>query len=86
MTGTLYLVPNALDFGVSESGLGDLQQVLPLGVSDIAQKHNVKVFCPKCCDLYSPRSRRRSARSCRRTSWTSGAGRQDGNRCSTARA
>jgi hypothetical protein len=35
-------------------------QVLPLGVSDIPQKHNVKVFCPKCCDLYSPRSRRRS--------------------------
>ena len=38
MTGTLYLVPNALDFGASESGLGDLQQVLPLGVIRIAAR------------------------------------------------
>ena len=38
MTGTLYLVPNALDFGVSEAGLGDLQQVLPLGVIRIAAR------------------------------------------------
>ncbi len=38
MTGTLYLVPNALDFGVSEAGLGDLQEVLPLGVIRIAAR------------------------------------------------
>ena len=38
MTGTLYLVPNALDFGVSEAGMGDLLQVLPLGVIRIAAR------------------------------------------------
>ncbi len=31
MTGRLYLVPNALDFGVSPATLPDLQEVLPLG-------------------------------------------------------
>ena len=42
MSGTLYLVPNTLDFGVAtESGTAgppDLQQVLPLGVIRIAAR------------------------------------------------
>ena len=41
MTGTLYLVPNTLDFGVAPvdagaGGMPDLQEVLPLGVIRIA--------------------------------------------------
>ena len=41
MTGTLYLVPNTLDFGVAPvdaSSMPDLQDVLPLGVIRIAAR------------------------------------------------
>jgi 16S rRNA (cytidine1402-2'-O)-methyltransferase len=41
MTGTLYLMPNALDFGVASveaGGMPDLQDVLPLGVIRIAAR------------------------------------------------
>ncbi len=43
MSGTLYLVPNTLDFGVATTGVGtsgppDLQEVLPLGVIRIAAR------------------------------------------------
>ena len=41
MTGTLYLVPNTLDFGVAPveaGGMPDLQDVLPLGVIRIAAR------------------------------------------------
>jgi len=40
MKGTLFLVPNALDFGVSAPGsaAADLQEVLPLGVIRIAAR------------------------------------------------
>jgi 16S rRNA (cytidine1402-2'-O)-methyltransferase len=40
MSGVLYLVPNALDFGVDSTGAGavDLQEVLPLGVIRIAAR------------------------------------------------
>lgn len=43
MSGTLYLVPNTLDFGVATAGPGtsgppDLQEVLPLGVIRIAAR------------------------------------------------
>ncbi len=43
MKGTLYLVPNTLDFGVvpveaRASGMADLQEVLPLGVIRIAAR------------------------------------------------
>ncbi|MDO9315954.1 MAG: SAM-dependent methyltransferase [Burkholderiaceae bacterium] len=43
MSGTLYLMPNTLDFGVATAGSGtsgppDLQQVLPLGVIRIAAR------------------------------------------------
>ena len=39
MTGTLFLVPNTLDFGVSDgSAPADLQEVLPLGVIRIAAR------------------------------------------------
>ena len=39
MPGTLYLVPNTLDFGVAAAGAtADLQEVLPLGVIRIAAR------------------------------------------------
>jgi len=36
MTGRLYLVPNTLDFGVGDTKVAELQDVLPLGVIRIA--------------------------------------------------
>ncbi len=36
--GTLYLVPNSLDFGVAEAPAGDLSQVLPLGAMQVAAR------------------------------------------------
>lgn len=37
------------------------QPVLPVGQSDIVRESSVKVFCPKCGDLYYPRSSRHKA-------------------------
>lgn len=33
-----------------------MQAVLPVGQSDQPQKHTVKVFCPRCCEIFYPRS------------------------------
>ncbi|KAK9052996.1 hypothetical protein SSX86_029626 [Deinandra increscens subsp. villosa] len=33
------------------------QPCLPLGQSDISRQSNVKIFCPKCEDIYTPQSR-----------------------------
>ncbi|CAN8067613.1 unnamed protein product [Agarophyton chilense] len=33
------------------------QQVLPVGLSDVPRNSTVKTFCPRCWDLYFPRSR-----------------------------
>ncbi|KAL7166966.1 hypothetical protein ACSBR2_037597 [Camellia fascicularis] len=33
------------------------QPCLPVGQSDIARQSTVKIYCPKCEDIYSPRSR-----------------------------
>jgi len=38
MPGRLYLVPNTLDFGVADTALADLQDVLPLGVLRVAAR------------------------------------------------
>lgn len=34
------------------------QALLPLGLSDIAYQKAVKLYCPRCEDLYSPKSSR----------------------------
>lgn len=36
------------------------QAVLPVGQSDVARTSTVKIFCPKCEDVYSPRSSRQA--------------------------
>lgn len=33
------------------------QPCLPVGQSDISRQSNVKIFCPKCEDIYTPQSR-----------------------------
>ncbi|KAL8266728.1 hypothetical protein R6Q59_004072 [Mikania micrantha] len=33
------------------------QPCLPVGQSDISRQNNVKIFCPKCEDIYTPQSR-----------------------------
>ncbi|KAK6122564.1 hypothetical protein DH2020_043695 [Rehmannia glutinosa] len=35
------------------------QPCLPVGESDIPRQGTVKIYCPKCEDIYTPRSRRR---------------------------
>jgi casein kinase II subunit beta len=34
------------------------QPVLPVGQSDVPQTHTVKLFCPRCLDIYYPKNAR----------------------------
>ncbi|XP_063900456.1 casein kinase II subunit beta-like [Zophobas morio] len=48
------------DFGICPRVLCNKQHVLPIGLSDCAFKHKVKIFCPSCKEVYrvkSPRHR-----------------------------
>jgi len=49
------------DFGRCPRVLCDGQAVLPVGQSDIPHQLTVKVFCPKCQDMYYPKSSRKAA-------------------------
>jgi len=49
-----------VDFGRCPRVLCGGQPVLPAGQSDISRTNNMKIFCPKCEDLYYPRYRRHS--------------------------
>ncbi|KXS18200.1 hypothetical protein M427DRAFT_223922 [Gonapodya prolifera JEL478] len=46
------------EFGKCPRVLCQQQPVLPCGLSDIPMENSVKVYCPKCEDLYHPPQRR----------------------------
>jgi casein kinase II subunit beta len=44
------------EFGKCPRALCDTQACVPVGMSDVPAKSTVKIFCPKCEDIYYPRS------------------------------
>ncbi|KAK4523740.1 hypothetical protein GAYE_SCF00G1636 [Galdieria yellowstonensis] len=48
---------NRADFGRCPRVLCHGQPVVPVGLSDTPRQNTVKVFCPRCWDIFSPRSR-----------------------------
>jgi casein kinase II subunit beta len=46
------------EFGYCPRVLCNRCHVIPICQSDIAGESTVKLFCPKCCDIYTPSSRR----------------------------
>ncbi|KAH0484396.1 MAG: uncharacterized protein KVP18_001854, partial [Porospora cf. gigantea A] len=45
-------------FGTCANVYCQNQSVLPIGVTDTPGVHNTKVFCPRCNEIYNPRSKR----------------------------
>ncbi|KAK9800347.1 hypothetical protein WJX73_007306 [Symbiochloris irregularis] len=45
----------AIEFGRCPRVLCNGQPALPVGLSDIARTNTVKIYCPKCGDIYYPR-------------------------------
>lgn len=48
---------NDSDFGCCPRVFCQTQRVLPVGLSDVPRTSTVKVFCPRCQDVFYPKSR-----------------------------
>jgi len=51
---------NNVEFGRCPRVYCQGQPVLPVGQSDVPRTNTVKIFCPKCQDIYSPKLKRHS--------------------------
>ncbi|OLL25882.1 Casein kinase II subunit beta-2 [Neolecta irregularis DAH-3] len=49
------------DFGRCPRVLCQQQQLLPVGLSDLPHSKSVKLWCPKCEDIYTPKSSRHAS-------------------------
>eukprot|EP00291_Cryptomonas_curvata_P021862 CAMPEP_0172158340 /NCGR_PEP_ID=MMETSP1050-20130122/4318_1 /TAXON_ID=233186 /ORGANISM="Cryptomonas curvata, Strain CCAP979/52" /LENGTH=272 /DNA_ID=CAMNT_0012827721 /DNA_START=225 /DNA_END=1040 /DNA_ORIENTATION=- len=52
---------NRYEFGRCPRVYCEGQAVLPVGQSDVAQKYTIKVYCPRCGEIYYPKSARKGA-------------------------
>jgi len=50
------------EFGRCPRVLCNGQPCLPIGTSDVPRQATVKIFCPKCCDIFYPRSKYQARR------------------------
>lgn len=51
----MYEKYKAIEFGRCPRVLCNGQPALPVGLSDVARTNTVKIYCPKCGDIYYPR-------------------------------
>lgn len=55
--GAMYEKYKACEFGRCPRTLCNGQPCLPVGTCDVPRQSTVKIFCPKCQEIYYPRSK-----------------------------